>query len=71
MGRRVLIAGNWKMNRISESVSAINEIAKPTTSLPKHVEVVVFPPATLLAQGRLSLRGHGVEDRRAGLQYRS
>ncbi|TKV70798.1 triose-phosphate isomerase [Rhizobium sp. AU243] len=48
--RRTLIAGNWKMNGSRHSLSVLAEIARPTNDLPPHIEVVLFPPATLLAQ---------------------
>lgn len=53
MTRRPLIAGNWKMNGLSASVAEIDAIAAGAPSGP---ELLICPPATLIA----SLAGRGV-----------
>jgi len=47
-GIRPLIAGNWKMNGISESLANVREIGMRTEPIADAVDVIVFPPATLL-----------------------
>ncbi len=53
MTRRPLIAGNWKMNGLSASAVEINAIAD---GAPNGVDLLICPPATLIA----SLAGRGV-----------
>lgn len=53
MTRRPLIAGNWKMNGLSASVAEIDAIA---AGAPEGPELLICPPATLIA----SLAGRGV-----------
>lgn len=53
--RRKLIAGNWKMNGLSGSLSLAAAISDGAAALPDGVEVLVCPPTTLIAAvaGRL------------------
>ena len=47
---RPLVAGNWKMNGLSESLGAIKEIAAGYDSaLHANADLLICPPATLLA----------------------
>ena len=47
---RPLVAGNWKMNGQRQSVETLREIhAGYTPGLKAKVELLVCPPATLLA----------------------
>jgi triosephosphate isomerase len=52
MARPILIAGNWKMNEPEGALKSIGEIAI-ATRLHAKVEIVLFPPATLLARASL------------------
>lgn len=47
MARRMLIAGNWKMNGLRQSLGFFEEI-RPLASAAPGVDVLVAPPATLL-----------------------
>lgn len=53
MNRRPLIAGNWKMNGLIASAVEVNAIAD---GAPKGVDLLICPPATLIA----SLANRGV-----------
>ncbi|HEY8260067.1 MAG TPA: triose-phosphate isomerase [Methylosinus sp.] len=46
---RALVAGNWKMNGLSASLGEIEAIGAGYDALRARVELVVCPPATLLA----------------------
>jgi triosephosphate isomerase len=45
---RPLVAGNWKMNGLSASVSELGKIAAGAADIAPDVELMVCPPATLL-----------------------
>ena len=47
--RRKLAAGNWKMNGTRDSLAMLTDLAQRTV-LPDTTDVVICPPATLLAQ---------------------
>ncbi|CAI9120819.1 triose-phosphate isomerase [Brytella acorum] len=50
-GRRLLIAGNWKMNGLRASSQALaRAIVEGAKALPASVELAVFPPFTLTAE---------------------
>jgi triosephosphate isomerase (TIM) len=57
---RKLAAGNWKMNGLGETLAELDLIS---TDVPSGVEVLICPPATLLARasetvaGRIALGG--------------
>ncbi|MFN3260024.1 MAG: triose-phosphate isomerase [Pikeienuella sp.] len=53
MTRRILIAGNWKMNGLAAAAAEIDAIA---AGAPEGPELVICPPATLLSR----LAGRGV-----------
>ncbi|WP_421791547.1 triose-phosphate isomerase [Hyphobacterium sp.] len=48
MTRRMLIAGNWKMNGLSRSLAFFDALQPPVATRP-DLDVLVCPPATLLA----------------------
>jgi triosephosphate isomerase (TIM) len=58
--RRKLIAGNWKMNGLSGSISLATAIRDGAASLPEGVDLLVCPPATLVAAVSQALRGSAV-----------
>ena len=47
---RPLVAGNWKMNGLSAAMAEFNGIKAGAETLAAKVELMVCPPATLLAQ---------------------
>ncbi len=58
---RPLIAGNWKMNGLSaDGVSRAREIAARMSDARPHCEVLVCPPATLIAQVAWAVKDSGV-----------
>ena len=62
MSRKILIAGNWKMNGlISDSMSLAKEVASNVKKLKPNAEVLVCPPFTLLTTVKKALRGSKVK----------
>jgi triosephosphate isomerase (TIM) len=59
MARRPLVAGNWKMNGLSASVAELQQIIAGAQQL-ANVDVMVCPPATLLAGFAAAARGSRV-----------
>ncbi len=59
MARRPLVAGNWKMNGLLASVAELQKIAAGAEKL-ANVDVMVCPPATLLAGFAAAARGSRV-----------
>ena len=59
MARRPLVAGNWKMNGLSASVGELRKIIAGAGQL-GNVDVMVCPPATLLAGFAAAARGSRV-----------
>jgi triosephosphate isomerase (TIM) len=59
MARRPLVAGNWKMNGLSASAVELQKIAAGAEKL-ANVDVMVCPPATLLAAFAAAARGSRV-----------
>jgi triosephosphate isomerase (TIM) len=49
---RHLIAGNWKMNGLAQSLSEAKAIAEGATAAKDKADVMLCPPATLIAQMR-------------------
>ena len=47
--RRPLVAGNWKMNGLGASVAELESIIAGAATLGDQVELMVCPPATLVA----------------------
>src|SRR6202041_883837 len=56
---RPLVAGNWKMNGLRRSVEQLKKIIGGARGLSK-VELMVCPPATLIAQFAAAAAGSGV-----------
>ena len=48
-GRRPLVAGNWKMNGLRRATAELERIVAAAPGLPSGVDILVCPPATLLA----------------------
>jgi triosephosphate isomerase (TIM) len=59
MARRPLVAGNWKMNGLSASVAELRKIMAGAEHF-ANVDVMVCPPATLLAGFAAAARGSRV-----------
>jgi len=57
--RRPLVAGNWKMNGLKRSAAELEKIVAAAPALPQ-VELMVCPPATLIAQFAQIARGSAV-----------
>jgi triosephosphate isomerase len=55
--RRPLVVGNWKMNGLRKSSSELLRILQDGVKIPRHVDLVVCPPATLVAQFAGLVRG--------------
>jgi len=57
-GVRPLVAGNWKMNGLSASLAEIEAMRRAADKGEAgEAELAVFPPATLIAQAALALKG--------------
>src|SRR5919198_669414 len=48
--RRPLVVGNWKMNGLRKSSSELLRAVQGCVKLPRHIDLVICPPATLVAQ---------------------
>src|SRR5262245_22827356 len=48
--RRPLVAGNWKMNGLRAAAAELARIVEGARALPADVDVMVCPPATLIAR---------------------
>ncbi len=59
MARRPLVAGNWKMNGLTASVAVLEQIVAGARAL-SNVELMVCPPATLIAGFATAAHGSGV-----------
>lgn len=60
-GKRPLVAGNWKMNGLSASVAELKALKEHLKQSPvPEAEIMVCPPATLLAQARWALTGSDI-----------
>jgi len=59
MTRRPLVAGNWKMNGLNSSIADLQKIIAGAPGLPK-VDLIVCPPATLIARFAEAARGSPV-----------
>jgi triosephosphate isomerase len=55
--RRPLVAGNWKMNGLSSSQTELARIIRGARELAGLVELMVCPPATLLARFAAAAQG--------------
>src|SRR6516165_12453684 len=56
MARRPLVAGNWKMNGLAASIGQLKAMIAGAGNLPK-VDMMVCPPATLIASFAAAARG--------------
>jgi len=52
---RQLIAGNWKMNGLAEDIAQIEALARDAAS--PHCDILICPPATLIARAAASAAG--------------
>ncbi len=59
MARRPLVAGNWKMNGLKASAHELGRIIAGARKL-ANVDVIVCPPATLVASFAAATRGSGI-----------
>jgi triosephosphate isomerase len=59
MAYRPLVAGNWKMNGLKASIGELEKIISGARRL-GNVEIMVCPPATLIAGFAAAARGSGV-----------
>jgi triosephosphate isomerase len=55
--RRPLVAGNWKMNGLRRSAAELETIIANSSELPRAVELLVCPPATLIVSFAEIARG--------------
>jgi triosephosphate isomerase (TIM) len=55
--RRPLVAGNWKMNGLRASASELARVAAGARLLAAAVDLMVCPPATLIAQFAAAVAG--------------
>ncbi|HTQ12388.1 MAG TPA: triose-phosphate isomerase [Rhizomicrobium sp.] len=69
---RHLIAGNWKMNGLSASLAEIGKICELVVSGKPQADILVCPPATLIARaaacadGRIAIGGQDCHTEPAG-----
>ncbi len=54
---RQLIAGNWKMNGVGASLAEIEAVAGWVVSAAPPIDVLICPPATLIARAVAAARG--------------
>ena len=57
---RPVIAGNWKMNGLTASLAEAKAVAASLAEQPASTDVVICPPATLIAQMASALTGSTV-----------
>jgi len=57
---RPLVAGNWKMNGLSASVAELSRIVAGAGALAGKADLMVCPPATLIARFTEAARGSAV-----------
>src|SRR5262249_12871357 len=58
--RRPLIGGNWKMHGLKPSTATFEEIIRGYDGLAGRLDLIVFPPATLLLAFAEIAKGTGV-----------
>jgi triosephosphate isomerase len=58
--RRPLVAGNWKMNGLRQSASELRALIAGSEALAGRVELMICPPATLVAQFAALCRGTAI-----------
>ena len=54
---RPLVAGNWKMNGLSAALAEAEAMAKGLAGAPEKADVLICPPATLVAKLAWTIRG--------------
>ncbi|MBS0276625.1 MAG: triose-phosphate isomerase [Proteobacteria bacterium] len=54
---RQLIAGNWKMNGTSAALGEIEAVCEMVTARPPACDVLICPPATLIARAAAQAKG--------------
>jgi triosephosphate isomerase len=54
---RKLVAGNWKMNGLASSLDQLAALKDGLGRTPPACDVLVCPPATLIAQAALAIKG--------------
>jgi triosephosphate isomerase (TIM) len=57
---RMLLAGNWKMNGLKASVAEIRALARGLADEPARGDVLVCPPATLIAEAVRCAQGSAI-----------
>ncbi|HEY5216898.1 MAG TPA: triose-phosphate isomerase [Pseudolabrys sp.] len=57
---RPLVAGNWKMNGLAASAAELSKIVAGATALGAKADLMVCPPATLIANFAAAARGSAV-----------
>ena len=57
---RPLVAGNWKMNGLAASMSELDGMKKGADELAGKADLMICPPATLLAQFAWATKGSGL-----------
>lgn len=58
---RPLVAGNWKMNGLAAALAELKALQERLAEHPvPEADIMVCPPATLLAQARYALRGSDI-----------
>jgi triosephosphate isomerase len=60
MARRPLVAGNWKMNGLKGSIGELDRIIDGARELAARVELIVCPPATLIAAFAAHAQGSNI-----------
>ncbi len=58
--RRPLVAGNWKMNGLAASVAELDKIVAGAGAIAAKADMMVCPPATLVARFAAAARGSAV-----------
>jgi len=54
---RKLVAGNWKMNGLASSLAELTALKEGLVRTPPACDVLVCPPATLIAQAAWAIKG--------------
>ncbi|GJE06927.1 MULTISPECIES: triose-phosphate isomerase [Methylobacterium] len=60
-GRRPLVAGNWKMNGLRESVGTVEAVRRALSpQLAERIDVLICPPSTLIASCVAAAEGSSI-----------
>lgn len=57
---RPLVAGNWKMNGLASSIAELQAMIKGASSRPPAADLMICPPATLIASFANAARGSAI-----------